>query len=531
MVEFFMSVISGMEPNQVANVFLFIIFAGLAFSLWRSLKDTSGAVSIYSPSVLTTLGILGTFFGITIGLVNFDYTSHESIDQSIPSLLGGLRMAFITSIAGLFSAIIVRIAVGIRLSFQKEVADDVTSKDVYEILKAQHESMKMVRVAIAGDGDATVVTQLQKVRTDLNDGIKSIEKAVTGDEENSVSSRLEAINLKMTKISEEMKKEFEDFSSKMSEMATKHIIEALSEVIRNFNENLTEQFGDNFKQLNQGVEMLVVWQAEYRQQMIDSKAALDKAVEAMQAGAGSLENIRKDTEAIPPTMKTLENVLEVLGTELSELETDIEQFSKIRNKAEEALPAISKNIEEITGMVKQTVDEGNQLHKKFVEETSDQVDWITTYLKDTANDLASQNKEIVETMKSASHEVKHSAKEIQEKGSQIIEDLGSSFQKSTSMVTEKIKDVLDEQGQEIGKLSESLRYEMQKAERERTEALNREINELIKIMDEALQKELQRALQSMADHLGAISTKFIADYGKLTKKMKDIVKQAEEMSS
>ncbi len=49
------------------------------------------------------LGILGTFIGIIIGLLNFNT---ESIDTSIPVLLGGLKTAFITSIVGMFFAIL-----------------------------------------------------------------------------------------------------------------------------------------------------------------------------------------------------------------------------------------------------------------------------------------------------------------------------------------------------------------------------------------------------------------------------------------
>jgi hypothetical protein len=33
----------------------------------------------------------------------------------------------------------------------------------------------------------------------------------------------------------------------LSEMATNNLIEALNNVIKDFNKNLTEQFGDNFK--------------------------------------------------------------------------------------------------------------------------------------------------------------------------------------------------------------------------------------------------------------------------------------------
>ncbi len=44
------------------------------------------------------LGILGTFFGIFIGLQTFD---PRSIQESIPPLLDGLKTAFLTSIAGM----------------------------------------------------------------------------------------------------------------------------------------------------------------------------------------------------------------------------------------------------------------------------------------------------------------------------------------------------------------------------------------------------------------------------------------------
>jgi hypothetical protein len=50
------------------------------------------------PSILVAIGILGTFTGIFIGLLNFDV---NQIDTSLPHLLSGLKTAFFTSILGL----------------------------------------------------------------------------------------------------------------------------------------------------------------------------------------------------------------------------------------------------------------------------------------------------------------------------------------------------------------------------------------------------------------------------------------------
>ena len=55
------------------------------------------------PSIISTLGVLGTFYGITSGLLIFD---SNNLDTSIPGLLDGLKTAFFTSIAGMVGSLI-----------------------------------------------------------------------------------------------------------------------------------------------------------------------------------------------------------------------------------------------------------------------------------------------------------------------------------------------------------------------------------------------------------------------------------------
>lgn len=57
------------------------------------------------PGVLTTLGILGSFYGIVRGLSTLDLATSESMSQSIVVLISGMRTAFNTSIAGAVLAI------------------------------------------------------------------------------------------------------------------------------------------------------------------------------------------------------------------------------------------------------------------------------------------------------------------------------------------------------------------------------------------------------------------------------------------
>lgn len=57
----------------------------------------------YFPTFVSTLGVLGTFYGITFGLLAFDTAD---LDKSIPGLLDGLKTAFFTSLAGMVGSMI-----------------------------------------------------------------------------------------------------------------------------------------------------------------------------------------------------------------------------------------------------------------------------------------------------------------------------------------------------------------------------------------------------------------------------------------
>lgn len=68
------------------------------------------------PDILTGLGILGTFVGLVWGLRGFDPGTYETMAESIPSLIDGIKVAFITSIMGL--------SLSMAYSFDQKRAED-----------------------------------------------------------------------------------------------------------------------------------------------------------------------------------------------------------------------------------------------------------------------------------------------------------------------------------------------------------------------------------------------------------------------
>ena len=57
------------------------------------------------PGVLTGIGILFTFLGLSVGIFGLDPTNAEQLTSGVKRLLGGMSLAFLTSIAGLATSL------------------------------------------------------------------------------------------------------------------------------------------------------------------------------------------------------------------------------------------------------------------------------------------------------------------------------------------------------------------------------------------------------------------------------------------
>src|ERR1700733_14851330 len=58
------------------------------------------------PTILTTIGIFGTFLGVALGLAHFDTAN---VQASVPSLLAGLKTAFWASVFGVGAAVQIKL--------------------------------------------------------------------------------------------------------------------------------------------------------------------------------------------------------------------------------------------------------------------------------------------------------------------------------------------------------------------------------------------------------------------------------------
>jgi hypothetical protein len=175
-------IFEGIQEVSTASLFVTILIAWFTVAFLFLLVGTfrtwtmTAAIVRLTPNTLSAIGVLGTFTGILIGLLDFDISD---IDQSVEGLLEGLKIAFATSIVGLAGSILFRLTVAIVPA--RPQSDDVGADDIYAVLTeirdkadASHtkseEQLTALRNAISSDGESSLLTQVQKMRTTFQHG-------------------------------------------------------------------------------------------------------------------------------------------------------------------------------------------------------------------------------------------------------------------------------------------------------------------------------------------------------------------------
>ena len=277
------------------------------------------------PSIFTTAGIFFTFLGIAEGLYEFD---PKRIDASIPALLDGLKTAFIASVVGVGAALSLKLRYAVfgvkRRSGPSADNGGATVDDLYgQLVNVQH--------SLVGSDESTLISQLKLTRQDTND-------------------RLDALSRSQTV-----------FLQRLAENNSRALIIALQEVIRDFNTKITEQFGDNFRQLNEAVGAMLVWQARYRDQITDMIEQQSRAAANMETAASRYESLVNKAETFGILAEHLGRLLQGLETQRNQITESIEQLGKLFDRSSNALPDIERKVlqltEQMTFGVKQNQDD------------------------------------------------------------------------------------------------------------------------------------------------------------------------------
>ncbi|MCW9710144.1 MotA/TolQ/ExbB proton channel family protein [Avibacterium sp. 21-586] len=632
------SLLTTISPDKITYYFYIVLIVTFSIGLLSTFLPNSRKESTV-PNLLTSLGILGTFTGIVVGLLNFNI---DNIDQSINTLLAGMKTAFLTSVIGLLLSICLKITYPllrdiIRNIFYKKNNKQEQSLDIdkiinniylqTDILQQQGKSIEQLTLSLGGDNESSVIDQLKLLRTDLSDKNKTlasqIEPIITNSNailevmekshtkqltfqsalwdklegtfsfQNSILDKLENFpsfqDTILSKFEDSLSSQaamlgklekssafqdtildklenfssfqttlwdkLENFSQLLSRSATEAVIQALNNVISDFNKNLTEQFGENFKELNKAVGDLLNWQVHYKQQLNEMINLFDKKISSLSQTEQAILNIENSAKSIPVLINELSEVIQFNQQQIKGLNIHLEAFSELKENAVRSIPEIQN---QISLMLKNTssanqefidvIKENSQIFSHSLSQSSEQfIESVTKSGQNFTTSLVTSSTQLTDSIDKNQQQliqqsnileqnsqvmVKHqkSLVEQQQKSIEQIMTFISEWQKKldthTTDVQQRFTQSLDKMMQIH--MEENSRL-MGRLEKESESALIRtgeSIDKQIKALDKALETELERVIGDMGRALGSISGQFTKDYKSLVDAMNRIVSQS-----
>ncbi len=167
------------EMPLIVAVVIAVFMSILAVKDHRSFKT---GLHIDYKAMIVSLGILGTFSGIILGLWDFD---SEKISESVPKLLDGLKLAFFTSIFGMALSVLLSV---LQAQPEKKLETDTLLLDIKQQLEKANQSLAAV-LSLANQ-------QWKKTN-------QSLEKLLNAQPE--IKQQLETANQNLAAVSEDVK--------------------------------------------------------------------------------------------------------------------------------------------------------------------------------------------------------------------------------------------------------------------------------------------------------------------------------------
>ncbi len=210
------------------------------------------------PGTLTGLGILGTFVGLSLGMSSFSGNDIYTISDNVAPLLDGMKVAFHTSVYGIFLSLIFNFAYrGVMTNAYEKLA---------VFLDTLHEYVEPQVSDIDENMSAMLVYQANTANS-----LKTIMECMQGQSEAQLKGLEKIVQQFMTQMSETMETDFRRIGSALNEAC-----EAQTTYARNFQrlETSTQMLLDSCRLMSEDVRQSIAKQKDMEEQLDKAYADL-----------------------------------------------------------------------------------------------------------------------------------------------------------------------------------------------------------------------------------------------------------------
>lgn len=486
-------------------------FSDIAEYVNQELLDHIGNMSFCDivGGSMTGLGILGTFLGLMIGLQDFDPSTADAMLLTIPTLIDGIKIAFLTSIFGVVFSLLFNM-------YSRGVQEDATDA-LDEFLGAYY---KHVIPQPENDG-FTQLIRYQQSQTD------------------SMAQFAEEMSLTMANaLKENVAPVFERIEasiSTLSERFAKSQSEAMDEVATRFVEHMDQAMGNQLTHLGENIQKLCQWQDETIGKMEQTIHAFSEAGEKVGAVNAKLD---ASFDSLEQYMQNIAKLQEKVNADFTNVLGTLEQVSeKLELQNRSTLDSIEaqKNLAQAMNDAAAGTFEKINAYQEAALNTQKELAAYSAAMKDT---LRTTSESVAASIDKASADFaktsEHICNEITKSSASVQDNMGTAVQTAISAMDGAIQTELKQMQvnsetamsnmekafAEFAKTTEQVRNEMIECSVTMQAGMNTAAETTISAMSAAIQEEL-RQMQANSEVAVSSMEKAFAEFSKTAERVRN----------
>lgn len=431
----------------------------------ESLIDSTMKKNVFNlvPGVMTGLGILGTFIGLSIGLQHFNTGNSEEIAASIAPLMNGIKVAFHTSIYGMMFS----------LSFNyiyKAILEDAylavdNFLDIFE---------RYVDSDASSDNNGMVQVVLQKMPEMIGTQIAEI----------------------LTPAVNRMNDTLENFTKNIADSQVKGV----ADIVDHFMEVMNESFANSFVNLRETLDETCTLQRQSGEMMT---GILDK-IKSMTGNIMSINELsNKTVENMAGYVSKVEELQRIINENFVSVNIQLEDQREYDTKLKEYL--------EILVMYERQIGEASS---RFTEDMSKQIE----VLENMENKISESTREHLEMLAVKADEYNKTLTEVAKQELQGVLSLADEYSGKIVMhldnldnmsdaITDKAKDSINQiadNAKHNNKLLEEMHSTFAKAAQAQLEEITSVAQKETDTLTEVSKGEIQAVVMLAEEYTGRI---------------------------
>ena len=437
-----------------------------------------------AAGILVGIGVLGTFIGLSLGIVGIKLDSQETLRQGIETLLGGMKTAFLTSVVGMFLSSIYTFLekdalnrltrTCVKLCEKLDELYFISELEKQQILTNRQNKLFLEQVAI-------IVHDIKSVDDDANE--LTIGNMLR-DIKQSNEYQIDVLNAMAENICNGLGEKF------------KELADAIQNPAANMANGIVEELKAAIKQMADSVETTV---------NSITKGNLDKVSDQLGSAIQSLETFPQTMALLSEKMQ---NNMELLGKQVSNINTETAQ--------------VGANLADKQASLNQ---QSADILDKFQNGMSD----TTEILKEVKKSLAEFEK-LHQQAAATIEKIRNAATNV-ESASKNINDAQSKFVTTNNNVFEAIKRMLDKAIEDTQKTFDNIKATVNESVnlKKDFEMVQQNLGNIFEEMNNGLQDYSKAVSDNTAQIMSSFTTPMTDAIGSLKTAIDDLDSVVEQI--